>query len=145
MGARLGAHARDRPGSGITTGSALTGTARAVDVVELEPAVIEASRLFNAFSGDPLADPRTHLVIEDGRTFLRDARPGQYDVISSEPSNPWLAGVNNLFTEDSIASRPRASPHGVLCRGSGLPSIPGPASIVQAIARVPEGDVFRWT
>jgi spermidine synthase len=47
----------------------------------------------------PLDDPRTNLIIDDARTFLR-VTPNRYDIIVSEPSHPWVPGVANLFTQD---------------------------------------------
>ncbi len=86
--------------SGITAGAVLAepGVER-LTLVELEPAVIEASRFFEAHSGAPLADPRTTLLIDDARAVF--VRPGpQWDVIVSEPSNPWITGVSSLFTHE---------------------------------------------
>ncbi len=84
--------------SGITAGAVLDQPGvRSVTVVELEPAVIRASRFFDRWSGAPLDDPRTTLVVDDARAVL--LRPGpRYDAIVSEPSNPWITGVSSLFT-----------------------------------------------
>jgi spermidine synthase len=86
--------------SGITAGAVLEQpTVRQVDVLELEAAVVPASRWFDRWSGAPLDDPRTNLVVGDARREL--ARPGPaYDAIVSEPSNPWISGVSNLFTRE---------------------------------------------
>ncbi len=87
-------------GSGVTVGAiAQHPIVRAIDVVELEPAVVEASGFFVRENRGVLQDPRVRLVIADGRNFIL-ASPGRYDVISSEPSNPWMAGVANLFSRD---------------------------------------------
>src|SRR5262249_29472493 len=40
-----------------------------------------------------------HLILEDGRVHMTYTEK-LYDVITSEPSNPWIAGVSNLFTVD---------------------------------------------
>jgi spermidine synthase len=84
-------------GSGITAGAVARYPIERLDVVEIEPAVVGASRFFTGFSGDVLRDPRVHLVIADGRNFLRTTPEG-YDVIVSEPSNPWIGGVASLFS-----------------------------------------------
>ncbi|HEV8700918.1 MAG TPA: fused MFS/spermidine synthase [Candidatus Polarisedimenticolia bacterium] len=100
-------------GSGVTLGSVLKHPVRHVECIEIEDAVVRASRFFDAQSGSPLLDPRVHLVLNDARTRL--ALPGPaFDVIISEPSNPWTAGSASLFTTDffSIARR-RLSPGGV--------------------------------
>ena len=103
-------------GSGVTTASVLAAGAGPTEVVELEPGVIAASRWFHAKGFDPLDDPRTHWVIGDARTHLLHAG-GRYGLIVSEPSNPWIAGVNNLFTEDFYRRvRARLEPDGVFCQ-----------------------------
>lgn len=84
-------------GSGVTLGSVQQFPIKRVTCVELEPAVIEASHHFDDFNNRPLEDPRLTLVANDGRNFI-DTTPEKFDVIVSEPSNPWLTGVANLFT-----------------------------------------------
>jgi len=103
-------------GSGVTLGSALThGLDRAV-VLEISPEVVEASRYFDPVNHRPLADPRTRLVVGDGRTHLLLAEE-TYDVIVSEPSNPWMAGIASLFTREFFEiARARLAPGGVLCQ-----------------------------
>lgn len=86
-------------GSGMTLASVLKHEPRTVEAIELEGAVLEASRYFHEEGKDPLDDPRVTVVLEDGRTRLAITRE-RYDAIISEPSNPWLAGNNNLFTRD---------------------------------------------
>jgi spermidine synthase len=85
-------------GSGVTAGAAsLHSEVRQIEVVELEPAVAEAANFFVEENRAVLRDPRVRLVIADGRNHIL-ASPKRYDVISSEPSNPWMAGVSNLFS-----------------------------------------------
>ncbi|UCC71304.1 MAG: fused MFS/spermidine synthase [Gemmatimonadota bacterium] len=83
--------------SGTTAGSALRHEIRSLDVVEIEPAVVEASHAFDFVNGRPLVDRRTRLSLADGRTFLLLGEE-RFDVIISEPSNPWVSGSSNLFT-----------------------------------------------
>lgn len=100
-------------GSGVTLSALLATGAGRTDLVELERAVLAGSRFFHERGRDPLDDPRVHVMVEDGRTVLEHAR-GRWDVIVSEPSNPWMAGVNNLFTRDFYRLvRARLSPGGV--------------------------------
>jgi spermidine synthase len=83
-------------------------------VVEIEPAVVQASSFFTGLSGDVLRDPRVHLVIADGRNFLRTT-PERYDVIVSEPSNPWIGGIASLFTVEFFeTARQRLRPGGLM-------------------------------
>lgn len=84
-------------GSGVTVGSVLTHDIKRVDCVEISPEVIEASAQFNEVNSRPLSDPRTNLYIEDALAYLKFT-PRKYDIIISEPTNPWIAGVGNLFT-----------------------------------------------
>jgi len=132
-------------GSGVTAGSALTHPLRSVDVVEIEPAVIAADRFFQPYNGNPMADPRLTIHIDDGRTFIAHAaRP--YDVIISEPSNPWLAGVNNLFTVDFYRLvRAHLAPSGVFCQWMQFYELSGVtlSSLVRSLNEVfPGAQVF---
>ncbi|HET8759535.1 MAG TPA: fused MFS/spermidine synthase [Nitrospiria bacterium] len=100
-------------GSGATTGSVLRHPVGRVDVVELERAVIDASRRFEPENGLPLTDTRVRVWPEDGRNFLL-LSPERYDVIISQPSLPWVAGAATLFTEEFFAvAASRLEPGGV--------------------------------
>jgi spermidine synthase len=85
--------------TGVTVGSMLQSPIESVTCVELEPATIHGSQYFNHVNNRPLDDPRTKLIIDDARTYLR-VTPERYDVIVSEPSHPWVPGVANLFTQE---------------------------------------------
>ena len=103
-------------GSGVTAGSALAHPVRTVEAVEISPEVAQAARLFTHVNRGALDDPRLRLVIGDGRHHLQHAREG-YDVVISEPSNPWMAGVASLFTRDFFTlARSRLRPGGLLCQ-----------------------------
>ncbi|MCC7537989.1 MAG: hypothetical protein IT379_17315, partial [Deltaproteobacteria bacterium] len=101
-------------GSGVTLGAALQFPVRKVDVIELEPSIMEASQFFRdvnhltyGLSGYPYVNtPRLNVIADDGRNFLASTR-NTYDIIISEPSNPWITGVSDLFTTDhfNIAKR----------------------------------------
>jgi predicted membrane-bound spermidine synthase len=85
--------------SGVTAGSALAYDVDRVDVVEIVKAMPVATRLFAGVNGDPFRDPRFHLIVDDARSYI--AYAGQrYDVVISEPSNPWMAGTGSLFSRD---------------------------------------------
>jgi len=103
-------------GSGVTAGASLTYPLEHMDVVEIEAAMIDASRFFDPVNHQPLTDPRVSVIESDGRNFLEytDAR---YDVIVSEPSNPWIAGVASLFTMEHFErARAHLKPGGVYCQ-----------------------------
>jgi spermidine synthase len=100
-------------GSGITAGSALVHPVERADIVEISPAVLALDHLFAPVNHQVLSDRRVHVYVEDAQSFLR-AVPRQYDVIISEPSNPWVAGVGNLFTREFFTlARARLAPGGV--------------------------------
>ena len=86
---------------GLGGGVALEGipsSINRIDVVELEPLVVEANkRITNLREHDPLRDTRLSIVINDARNALR-LSDETYDVIVSQPSHPWTAGASHLFT-----------------------------------------------
>lgn len=86
-------------GSGVSLGSLLRHPVGAVDAVEISEAVVEASAYFADYNGDALHDPRVRLIVADARDHLRRTTH-RYDLIVSQPSNPWISGVANLFTRE---------------------------------------------
>ncbi len=70
-----------------------------VDVVELEPIVLEVARQSHAVNQDVLNNPKVHVRIGDAREVLLTANQ-TYDLIASEPSNPFRAGIASLFTQE---------------------------------------------
>jgi spermidine synthase len=122
--------------SGVTTGSvAAHPEVERIDAVEIEPAIVEASRFFDRESGRPLDDPRTRMILDDARSYLAATRE-RYDVIVSEPSNPWMSGVSNLFTREFFAiARGALAPGGRLLQWVQLYALDPPslASIVAAL------------
>ena len=87
--------------SGVTAGAATVQTApKEIDIIELEPAIVQASHLFDQWNNEPLLDPRVRLHTNDGRNQIVLAADQTYDIVVSEPSNPWLSGVSNLFTRE---------------------------------------------
>lgn len=103
-------------GSGVTLGAALRHQLDRADVVEISGEVVEASSFFAADNGHALEDPRTRLILGDGRSHLQLSAE-RYDVIISQPSNPWMAGVAPLFTREFfLAARERLEPGGIFCQ-----------------------------
>lgn len=86
-------------GSGMSTHT-LLGSSRPerVDTIEIEPAMVEGARSFLPRNARAYGDPRSHIHIEDARQFFA-VQGERYDVIVSEPSNPWVSGVSSLFTQ----------------------------------------------
>jgi spermidine synthase len=70
-----------------------------VDVVELEPAVLEMARRCRVVNRDVLANPKVRLIFNDAREVLLTTA-GRYDLIVTEPSNPYRSGIANLFTRE---------------------------------------------
>lgn len=101
--------------SGISAGAAsLLPEVGNLEIVDVEPAMARAARHFDAWNHAVLTDPRVALVHNDGRNHLLLAEPGSYDVIVSEPSNPWISGVANLFTREFFGiGKSRLKPGGV--------------------------------
>jgi spermidine synthase len=104
-------------GSGVTAGSALKHPVARVRTVEISAEVVEAARtFFTPAHGDAFRDPRLQLLVTDARNHLLLAETA-WDVVISEPSNPWMAGVSSLFTRDFFALvRARLRPGGLLCQ-----------------------------
>ena len=132
-------------GSGVSVGAALRHPIAGADVLEISPEVVEASRYFTVENHDALSDPRTNLIVGDGRSHLLLTRR-QYDVIISEPSNPWIAGVAALFTREFFeGARARLAPGGILCQWANAYNISDPdlrSIIATFIAVFPHGTVW---
>jgi spermidine synthase len=103
-------------GSGSSTGASLLFPDTRVTCCEIEPALAEASKLFGAVNHRPLDSPRLELIFDDGRSHVQGSE-ARYDLILSEPSNPWLAGVSNLYTVEFYeAAALRLKPGGLLAQ-----------------------------
>ncbi|NBD12110.1 fused MFS/spermidine synthase [Corallococcus silvisoli] len=87
-------------GTGSTAGwlGRIPSMAR-VDVVEIEPAILEVARRCHAVNENVLDNPKVHTSIGDAREVLLTT-PQRYDIIFSEPSNPYRAGISSLFTRE---------------------------------------------
>lgn len=102
--------------SGITAGAAATHPLESIRVVEVEKAMEPAARLFADQNYNVLDDERVVLSINDARNQL-EFSPETYDIIVSEPSNPWMTVASNLFTEDFFEmARHRLEPGGIFCQ-----------------------------
>ncbi len=104
-------------GSGVTLGAILRHRVEAVDSIEISGDVVEAARRFFAeANGRALEDGRVRTIIGDARNHLL-LTADRYDIITSEPSNPWVAGMGALFTEECFRlCRQRLLPGGVMCQ-----------------------------
>lgn len=108
-------------GAGHTIGSVMVHEkVKFAEVAEISPEVIEASNFFTHVNQQPLENPNLHLIKNDGVAALRVA-PHQYDVIISQPSNPWSAGVGNLFTKEFFSDcKKKLRPGGYVAQWFGL-------------------------
>jgi spermidine synthase len=87
-------------GAGFTLSAIENVDVEQIDCVEIDPLVVRlADGYFSEYTHDALQDPRLQLIIADGRHWLANT-PRKYDVIVSEPSNPWISGVGTLFTRE---------------------------------------------
>jgi spermidine synthase len=121
-------------GSGVTTRTLadVPGMER-VDVAEIERAVLRASRFFAEVNRSALADPKVHVIEDDARSALQLARE-PYDLIVSEPSNPWIAGIASLFTADYFRiAASRLAPDGVFAQWLQTYRVP-PALVAVVVA-----------
>jgi hypothetical protein len=101
-------------GTGLTVGDlAALDSMREVVVAEISAGVLAAAPLFEELNRHAAASPKTTLVRGDAyRSLLRSE--GAYDIIVSEPSNPWVTGVEMLYSEEFLrAARRRLNPGGV--------------------------------
>ncbi len=121
-------------GTGLTTHTLLQSLdIERVETVEIESAMAEASRGFMPRNSGAFADPRGTIVIDDAKTFFT-ARGRRYDIIISEPSNPWVSGVSSLFTREFYRRiRSHLAPGGMLVQWIQLYEID--ASLVASVMR----------
>ncbi|MFQ5541750.1 MAG: spermidine synthase, partial [Candidatus Binatia bacterium] len=111
-------------GSGMTAGSALRHPIQSLALPEIEEEVVAASHYFDDVNHRPLSDPRTESIVADGRTYLSMTRR-RFDVIISEPPNPWVSGASNLFTQEFFeTARSKLRPQGILGQWIQLYSLP---------------------
>lgn len=125
-------------GSGRTTHALLLNShLQSVDTVEIEPGMVTGARLFGDFSRNTFVDPRSHIHIDDAKTyFARQHR--LYDFIVAEPSNPWVSGVSSLFSREFYQQiRRHLQPDGVFVQWVQLYEINVPlvTTIAKAIDR----------
>jgi len=87
-------------GTGLTTQAILTNPrVERVDTIEIERAVVEGARLFRSHTELVYSDQRSSILLDDAKSVF-SSHGRTYDVIISEPSNPWVSGVASLFSEE---------------------------------------------
>lgn len=102
-------------GTGSTAGwLAALPEVEQVDVIEIEPAMSEVARVCAPVNHRVLDNPKVRLIVGDAREVLLTSR-AEYDLIFSEPSNPYRAGIASLFTHEFYqAAEQRLRPGGML-------------------------------
>ncbi|HEU5260698.1 MAG TPA: fused MFS/spermidine synthase [Gemmatimonadales bacterium] len=111
---------------------------RRLRIVEIEPAVLGASPYFASVNHSVLERPEVTVVADDARSALQ-LHDERFDVITSEPSNPWVAGVATLYTPEFFhLLRTRLADDGVFCQWMQLYQLPLPivAGIVRNVREV---------
>jgi hypothetical protein len=103
-------------GSGVSAGAVLAHPVDKLVVAENCEPVIRASKFFNDWNRHALDDPRARLWHEDARTVLK-LNPQLYDVIITQPSNPWTAGIGSVFSREYYElAAGRLKPGGVVAQ-----------------------------
>jgi spermidine synthase len=103
---------------GLGTGSSAGWLGRVpgmtrVDVVELEPAILRVARDCAPVNEAVLDNPKVKIQLADAREVLRTKKE-RYDLVFSEPSNPYRAGISSLYTEEFYgAVSERLAPGGI--------------------------------
>jgi spermidine synthase len=101
-------------GSGVTVGElAALDSMKVVKVAEISPGVVEAARFFEGGNQGATANPKTEVIVSDAFRALQRSDE-RWDIIASEPSNPWVAGIEMLYSREFLeAARDSLNPGGV--------------------------------
>ncbi|MBK8258255.1 MAG: fused MFS/spermidine synthase [Polyangiaceae bacterium] len=84
-----------------------------VDAVELEPAILRVARDCAPINQNVLDNPKVKISTGDAREVLLTTK-NTYDIVVSEPSNPYRAGIASLFTQEVYqAVAKRLAPGGI--------------------------------
>ncbi|MCE5272114.1 fused MFS/spermidine synthase [bacterium] len=103
-------------GAGIASGAVAVHPIKALHVVELEPAVVEASRQFADRNRSVMDDPRVRIHLEDGRNYLYTTG-SRFDIIISDATNPGSADSWLLYTVEFYRlCHSRLAPGGVMAQ-----------------------------
>jgi len=126
-------------GSGMTLNAAEKYPIEHLDCLEISPAVLKAcTAYFSDVNGRALEDPRLRVIIRDGREHLA-LTDQKYDLIISQPSSPWIAGMSGLLTRDFFQlCKERLREHGICCVWFQTYNmdLPGSKSVAKAFGQV---------
>ena len=139
-----GMNDKARTAATIGVGTGMTGhvllmadTLQSVDTVEIEPAILEGAQNIGSRVSNIFNDPRSHIYIDDAKAFFTNQNK-KYDIIISEPSNPWVSGVSGLFSKEFYGLiRNYLNDDGILVQWIHLYEIGTPlvASVMQALSQ----------
>ena len=103
--------------TGSSASAALAHPVESITLVEIVPGVARAARTwFRGENHGVYDDPRTRVVADDARSFLR-ASPGKFDVIVGDLFVPWQSGSGGLFSVEQFTNaRARLAEGGVFCQ-----------------------------
>jgi spermidine synthase len=103
-------------GSGVTAGSTLGYPIEHLVIADNCEPVLRAVKFFEPWNHGVMTNDRVRIFREDARTVLK-LSPRKYDVIISEPSNPWTVGIGSVFSRDfyQLISK-RLKPGGVMAQ-----------------------------
>ncbi len=104
-------------GSGVTCHTLLgSDTLERLDTIEIEPEMVRGGKFFFEVNHRAYEDPRNHLWFDDAKAYFA-AAARDYDIIVSEPTNPWVSGVASLFTREFYAEAKRyLAPGGIFAQ-----------------------------
>ncbi len=103
-------------GAGVTAGSFVPyPEMKRLVICEIEPLIPEVvSRYFTRPNNDVLRDPRTQVFYDDARSFILTTKE-KFDVITSDPINPWVKGAASLYTREYFeAVKAHLNPGGIV-------------------------------
>ena len=104
-------------GTGTTAANvAIYREVKALDLVDISPAVHRTLPFFVSVNRRVWADPRVTIHEADGRQFMTRA-PHRYGVITLEPPPPRAAGAASLYTQELyLRARAALAPGGVIAQ-----------------------------
>ena len=87
-------------GSGMTSKVLLLSPQlQRLDTIEIEAMMVEGAKMMGERPVAAFNDPRSRIIIDDAKIFFARTRD-KYDIIISEPSNPWVSGIAGLFSRE---------------------------------------------
>ncbi|MCE9612949.1 MAG: hypothetical protein K8T26_01650 [Lentisphaerae bacterium] len=103
-------------GAGVTAGALTCYPDAEIDVVDIEPAATNVAAVWADFNHDLIRRGRFRLIANDGRNHLLVTKT-RYDVITSDPFEPVMAGAASLYTVEHFRlARSRLAPGGLVAQ-----------------------------